>query len=61
VVIFFSFECRPYYDQIYNCNLEISPTQAIGRAHTTEENGKWGKTKQRSENQVAFNRVLGPS
>jgi hypothetical protein len=18
--------CRPYYDQIYNCNLEISPT-----------------------------------
>jgi hypothetical protein len=21
--------CRPYYDQIYNCNLEISPTQAI--------------------------------
>jgi hypothetical protein len=29
VVIFFSFECRPYYDQIYNCNLEISPTQAI--------------------------------
>jgi hypothetical protein len=27
----------------------------IGRAHTTGENGKWGKTKQRSENQVAFN------
>jgi hypothetical protein len=21
--------CRPYYDQIYNCNLEISPTPAI--------------------------------
>jgi hypothetical protein len=32
-----------------------------GRAHTTEENGKWGETKQRSENQVAFNSVLGPS
>jgi hypothetical protein len=26
----------------------------IGSAHTTGENGKWGKTKQRSENQVAF-------
>jgi hypothetical protein len=33
----------------------------MGRAHTTEENGKWGETKQRSENQVAFNCVLGPS
>jgi hypothetical protein len=21
--------CRPYYDQIYNCNLDISPTQGI--------------------------------
>jgi hypothetical protein len=35
--------------------------KTIGRAHTTEENGKWGETKQRSENQVAFNSVLGPS
>jgi hypothetical protein len=34
---------------------------SIGRAPTTEENGKWGETKQRSENQVAFNSVLGPS
>jgi hypothetical protein len=33
----------------------------MGRAHTTEENGKWGETKQRSENQVAFNSVLRPS
>jgi hypothetical protein len=33
----------------------------MGRAHTTEENGKWGETKQRSENQVAFNSVLGLS
>jgi hypothetical protein len=33
----------------------------IGRAHTTEENGKWVETKQRSENQVAFNSVLGTS
>jgi hypothetical protein len=33
----------------------------IGRAHTTGENGKWGETKQRSENQVVFNSVLGPS
>jgi hypothetical protein len=33
----------------------------IGRAHTTGENGEWGKIKQRSENQVAFNSVLGPS
>jgi hypothetical protein len=33
----------------------------IGRAHTTGENGKWGETKQRSENQGAFNSVLGPS
>jgi hypothetical protein len=33
----------------------------MGRAHTTEENGKWGETKQRSENQVAFNIVFwGP-
>jgi hypothetical protein len=46
-----------------------APTQVLtgpnvarmGRAHTTEENGKWGETKQRSENQVAFNSVLGPS
>jgi hypothetical protein len=37
------------------------PNELIGRAHTTEENGKWGETKQRSENQVAFNSVLGPS
>jgi hypothetical protein len=39
-----------------------SPQNApsMGRAHTTEENGKWGETKQRSENQVAFNSVLGP-
>jgi hypothetical protein len=35
--------------------------RTMGRAHTTEENGKWGETKQRSENQVAFNSVLGPS
>jgi hypothetical protein len=34
---------------------------SMGRAHTTGENGKWGETKQRSENQVAFNSVLGPS
>jgi hypothetical protein len=34
---------------------------SMGRAHTTEVNGKWGETKQRSENQVAFNSVLGPS
>jgi hypothetical protein len=34
---------------------------AIGRAHTTGENGEWGETKQRSENQVAFNSILGPS
>jgi hypothetical protein len=34
---------------------------AMGRAHTTGENGEWGETKQRSENQVAFNSVLGPS
>jgi hypothetical protein len=33
----------------------------MGRAHTTGENGEWGETKQRSENQVAFNSVLGPS
>jgi hypothetical protein len=33
----------------------------VGCAHTTGENGKWGETKQRSENQVAFNSVLGPS
>jgi hypothetical protein len=33
----------------------------IGRAHTTGENEKWGETKQRIENQVAFNSVLGPS
>jgi hypothetical protein len=33
----------------------------IGRAHTTGENGEWGETKQRSENQVTFNSVLGPS
>jgi hypothetical protein len=33
----------------------------MGRAHTTGENGEWGQTKQRSENQVAFNSVLGPS
>jgi hypothetical protein len=26
---FFISACRLYYDQIYNCNLEISPTQAI--------------------------------
>jgi hypothetical protein len=26
---FFISACTPYYDQIYNCNLEISPTQAI--------------------------------
>jgi hypothetical protein len=31
-----------------------------GRAHTTGENGKRGETKQRSENQVAFNSVLAP-
>jgi hypothetical protein len=36
-------------------------SNVMGRAHTTEENGKWGETKQRSENQVAFNSVLGPS
>jgi hypothetical protein len=35
--------------------------EAVGRANTTGENGKWGETKQRSENQVAFNSVLGPS
>jgi hypothetical protein len=33
----------------------------MGRAHTTGENGEWGETKQRSENQVAFNSVLWPS
>jgi hypothetical protein len=32
----------------------------MGRAHTTEENGKWGKTKQRSENQVALIVFWGP-
>jgi hypothetical protein len=37
------------------------PLPQMGRTHTTEENGKWGETKQRSENQVAFNSVLGPS
>jgi hypothetical protein len=35
--------------------------ELIGRAQTTRENGKWGETKQSSENQVAFNSVLGPS
>jgi hypothetical protein len=30
-------------------------------AHTTGENGEWGEIKQRSENQVVFNSVLGPS
>jgi hypothetical protein len=39
----------------------IVASALMGRAHTTEENGKWGETKQRSENQVAFNSVLGPS
>jgi hypothetical protein len=34
---------------------------SIWRAHTTVENGEWGETKQRSENQVAFNSVMGPS
>jgi hypothetical protein len=29
VGIFISFASRPYYDQIYNCNLEISPIPAI--------------------------------
>jgi hypothetical protein len=29
VNIFFISACRLYYDQIYDCNLEISPTQAI--------------------------------
>jgi hypothetical protein len=48
-------------------DLIINPTPIstvcvqMGRAHTTEENRKWGKTKLRSENQVAFNSVLGPS
>jgi hypothetical protein len=40
---------------------ELDILKPMGRAHTTEENGKWGETKQRSENQVAFNSVLGPS
>jgi hypothetical protein len=39
----------------------MTKESGIGRAHTTEENGKWGETKQRSENQVAFNSDLGPS
>jgi hypothetical protein len=39
--------------------MTLSQVSLIGRAHTTGENGKWGKTKQRSENQVAFNSVLG--
>jgi hypothetical protein len=34
---------------------------ATGQALTTGENGEWVETKQRSENQVAFNSVLGPS
>jgi hypothetical protein len=43
-------------------NSEITQlVSVIGRAHTTRENGKWGETKQRSENQVAFNSVLGLS
>jgi hypothetical protein len=33
-------------------------TRLKGRAHTTGENGEWGETKHRSENQVAFNSVL---
>jgi hypothetical protein len=33
----------------------------IGRALKPGENGEWGETKQRSENQVAFNCVLGTS
>jgi hypothetical protein len=54
------------------CDHPISPSacetphkypyqQAIGHAHTTGENGGWGKTKQRSENQVAFNSVIWAS
>jgi hypothetical protein len=33
----------------------------LGVAHTAGENGEWGETKQRSENQVAFNSTFGPS
>jgi hypothetical protein len=33
------------------CLVRFEP--AIGRAHTTGENGEWGETKQHSENQVA--------
>jgi hypothetical protein len=29
-----------------------------GRANTTGENGEWGKTKQRSENQVDFSILI---
>jgi hypothetical protein len=52
-----------HYIKTVGKNLEMHYLNAsvIGRAHTTEENGKWGETKQRSENQVAFNSVLGPS
>jgi hypothetical protein len=60
-------------DQWLQCNIQFKMLHrvltcrpgtyrpVIGRAHTTGENGEWGKTKQRSENQVAFNSVLGPS
>jgi hypothetical protein len=41
--------------------IHLAKMDSMGRAHTTGENGKWGETKQRSENQVAFNSVLGPS
>jgi hypothetical protein len=42
-------------------DLPVPRLKVMGRAHTTGENGKWGETKQRSENQVAFNSVLGLS
>jgi hypothetical protein len=44
-----------------SCVLRNMILVTIGRAHTTGENGEWGETKQSSENQVAFNSVLGPS
>jgi hypothetical protein len=49
------------YNRWSNYFEEKSVKNVIGRTHTTGENGKWGETKQRSENQVAFNSVLGPS